>query len=59
MRDETGSNSTEYLLVLTLVAAVIVGAALVFGRLIDNAFVETCDEVGTAIASYNPALDCP
>ncbi len=53
---EDGSNATEYVLILALIAAVIIGAVVILGDFLSGAFTDTCDAV-SADAALSTA-DC-
>lgn len=56
-RQEDGSNATEYVLILALIAAIIIGAVAIFGNFLSNAFTETCNEISSE-ASLDPTAGC-
>lgn len=46
-KDEAGASAVEYGLLVALIAAVIVGAVIMFGDLLTNIFNDTCGEITT------------
>ncbi len=42
---EDGSNATEYVLILALIAAVIIGAVVILGDFLSGAFTDTCSAI--------------
>lgn len=49
-RNDEGSNATEYVLLLALIAALIIGAVVMFGGFLEDAFEGTCDKISTESA---------
>ena len=46
--EETGASAVEYGLLVALIAAVIVGAVLLFGNFIGSIFTDTCTAINGA-----------
>lgn len=55
---DEGSNSTEYVVHLALIAAVIAASVLVFGDMLKSAFEEQCTDLAASVTSAGTPTNC-